>query len=114
MFGLIQSGAVPLKQDGTLDLDTAYTRAIRANDEVYELYKEEEAEKAQQQALKEQKAKQDKLNKSRAAGVSLKSAAPTGSLNGAQLKAKGVPGAVIGAIARSKGAGPGQKNYRGK
>lgn len=29
----------------------------------------------------------------------------------AQLKAKGVPGAVIGEIARSKGAAPGQKNY---
>ena len=29
----------------------------------------------------------------------------------AQLKAKGVPGAVIGAIARSKGAAPGQPNY---
>lgn len=32
----------------------------------------------------------------------------------AQLKAKGVPQAVIGAIARSKGAAPGQKNYHGK
>lgn len=31
----------------------------------------------------------------------------------AQLKAKGVPGAVIGAIARSKGAAPGQANYHG-
>lgn len=31
----------------------------------------------------------------------------------AQLKAKGVPGSVIGAIARSKGAAPGQKNYHG-
>jgi hypothetical protein len=31
----------------------------------------------------------------------------------AQLKAQGVPGAVIGAIARSKGAAPGQKNYKG-
>lgn len=31
----------------------------------------------------------------------------------AQLKAQGVPGAVIGAIARSKGAAPGQKNYHG-
>lgn len=31
----------------------------------------------------------------------------------AQLKAKGVPGAVIGAIARSKGAAPGQSNYKG-
>lgn len=29
----------------------------------------------------------------------------------AQLKAQGVPGAVIGAIARSKQAAPGQKNY---
>lgn len=34
----------------------------------------------------------------------------------AQLKAQGVPGGVIGAIARSKGAAPGQKNFhkRGK
>lgn len=32
----------------------------------------------------------------------------------AQLKAQGVPGAVIGAIARRKGAAPGQKNYHGK
>lgn len=29
----------------------------------------------------------------------------------AQLKAQGVPGGVIGAIARSKGAAPGQKNF---
>jgi hypothetical protein len=32
----------------------------------------------------------------------------------AQLKAKGVPDAVIGAIARRKKAAPGQKNYHGK
>lgn len=32
----------------------------------------------------------------------------------AQLKAKGVPEAVIGSIARSKGAAPGQKNYHGR
>ena len=32
----------------------------------------------------------------------------------AQLRAKGVPGAVIGAIARRKGAAPGQKNYHGE
>lgn len=32
----------------------------------------------------------------------------------AQLKAKGVPKAVIGMIARKKGAAPGQKNYHGK
>jgi hypothetical protein len=31
----------------------------------------------------------------------------------AQMKAKGVPQAVIGAIARQKGAAPGQKNYHG-
>lgn len=31
----------------------------------------------------------------------------------AQLKAQGVPGAVIGAIARSKGAAPGGPNFRG-
>jgi len=32
----------------------------------------------------------------------------------AQLKAKGVPGGVIGAIARRKQAAPGQANYHGK
>lgn len=32
----------------------------------------------------------------------------------AQLKAKGVPGAVIRAIARKKQAAPGQKNYHSK
>jgi len=32
----------------------------------------------------------------------------------AQLRAKGVPEGVIGAIARSKGAAPGQRNYHGK
>jgi hypothetical protein len=32
----------------------------------------------------------------------------------AQLKAKGVPGAVIGAIAREKGAAPGMKHFHGK
>jgi hypothetical protein len=31
----------------------------------------------------------------------------------AQLKAQGVPGGVIGEIARSKGAAPGQRNYHG-
>jgi hypothetical protein len=32
----------------------------------------------------------------------------------AQLKAKGVPQAVIGAIARKKGAAPGGPNFHGK
>lgn len=32
----------------------------------------------------------------------------------AQLKAQGVPGGVIGAIARKKQAAPGQKNYHGE
>lgn len=32
----------------------------------------------------------------------------------AQLKSQGVPGGVIGEIARKKGAAPGQKNYHGK
>lgn len=32
----------------------------------------------------------------------------------AQMKAKGVPGGVIGAIARREGAAPGGPNYHGK
>ena len=32
----------------------------------------------------------------------------------AQMKAAGVPGGVIGAIARREGAAPGGKNYHGK
>jgi hypothetical protein len=31
----------------------------------------------------------------------------------AQLKAQGVPGGVIGALARKAGAAPGQRNYHG-
>ena len=31
----------------------------------------------------------------------------------AQMKAAGVPGGVIGEIARKEGAAPGQKNYHG-
>jgi len=31
----------------------------------------------------------------------------------AQLKAQGVPGGVIGAIARRKGAAPGMRNFHG-
>jgi hypothetical protein len=31
----------------------------------------------------------------------------------AQLKARGVPGGVIGALARKASAAPGQKNYHG-
>jgi hypothetical protein len=31
----------------------------------------------------------------------------------AQLRAKGVPGGVIGEIARKKQAAPGQRNYKG-
>lgn len=32
----------------------------------------------------------------------------------AQLKAQGVPGGVIGELARKAGAAPGMKNYHGK
>ena len=32
----------------------------------------------------------------------------------AQMKAQGVPGAVVGAIARREGAAPGGPNYHGK
>jgi hypothetical protein len=32
----------------------------------------------------------------------------------AQMKARGVPGGVIGAIARREHAAPGQRNYHGK
>jgi hypothetical protein len=42
-----------------------------------------------------------------------KSNAPGEGGRAAQLKAKGVPGGVIGAIARSKGEAPGQKGFHG-
>jgi hypothetical protein len=42
-----------------------------------------------------------------------KSNALGGGGRAAQLKAQGVPGGVIGNIARSKGAAPGGPNYRG-
>lgn len=42
-----------------------------------------------------------------------KSNAPGMGGRAAQLKAKGVPGGVIGAIARSKGMAPGQSGFHG-
>jgi hypothetical protein len=62
--------------------------------------------------------------KLRQAAVSLKGVRDTGSYDGksntlghggraAQLKAKGVPGGVIGMLARKAKAAPGQANYHG-
>lgn len=88
MFSLIQTGIVPLLPNGNIDLDAAYDRAVRANPETYEIFKEEEAEKARQEAIKKQAAEKARIAKARQAGSSLKTSAPTGNLNGSTIKAK--------------------------
>lgn len=81
MVALIQGGAVPLTADGSLDLDTAYDMAIRANPEVRQLLEAEATKKAREDAAAKARAakanKQQQLSKARAAGGSLKPGAPS-------------------------------------
>jgi hypothetical protein len=88
MGQLITSGIVPLKETGEVDLDSAYERAIRLNDNVSAQIKQEAEAKAKQEA--EEKARSsaaaaaDRVARSRRAGAGLKPAAP--SINPAQAR----------------------------
>jgi len=80
MYGLLNSGAIPLK-DGALDLDSAYNQAVYANPEVRELVMQEEAN---QKAAKEEQKRKDaelvrlkKLNAAKKAST-LSNRAPSG------------------------------------
>ena len=83
MRNLIASGVVPLKADGTIDLDRAYDVACRANDEIHQQMlaeelarKELEITKKNNQQNATQKAADD-LARAKRANVSIKSSAPT-------------------------------------
>lgn len=86
MVGLLQSGAIPLK-NGQLDLDAAYNKAVRMDDEVWETIQQEkqdaEAEKAKETAAK----KQAEVAKAKKASASIRPSAPTGNLNGSRTPA---------------------------
>lgn len=76
MTVLLQSQEVPLKEDGTLDFDTAYEQACNSHPEVRALLEQEAAE-TRKQALADKKRKQQaQVDKAKAASVSIKPAAP--------------------------------------
>lgn len=87
MGSLLQSGTIPLK-NGNLDLDTAYDKAIRLDDEIWKEIQAKEAKDAEDKRRAEAKKKADAIQKAKAASVSIKSGAPSGgngkSLNGSR------------------------------
>lgn len=87
MYRLIESGAVPPLQNGDIDLDTAYNKAIRLNEQVWDsIQLEQQAKKDEEariQAEKEAKAKAEQLRKAQRMNVAVKSAAPSMRVNSA-------------------------------
>lgn len=79
--GLLQSGAIPLKPDGSLDLDKAYQSACYADPEIRDILAKETKEKednAKKEAAAEtEKKRLAKLNKAKQANLSIKPSAPT-------------------------------------
>ena len=108
MGQLLQSGIVGLKADGSVDLDTAYDRAIKLHPEVSALIQQEAAEKASKEAsdkaAKDAKERVEKLARSRRAGAGLKPAAPSMSsdqslrLNGSKGKSSSVRDSIKAAL----------------
>lgn len=88
MHGLITSGAVPPKANGELDLDTAYAKAIRMDDELWETVQSEKQEAQAAEKAKVDAKKRADAEKARKAGSSLRPSAPAatngGSLNGSR------------------------------
>lgn len=82
MYKLIDSGTVPLKADGSVDLDQAYEAACKLHPGVAEniaLEKEKEAASAaEEKKAKEAKARAQQLARARTAGVGLRPNAPAG------------------------------------
>lgn len=80
MFSLLSSNTIPLKADGSLDLDEAYNRSIKAHPETSDTVIEEEATKKAEavrlEAEKKAKDQADKVAKAKAASSSIKVGAP--------------------------------------
>lgn len=87
MFGLLQSGSIPLK-NGEIDLDAAYNKAIRTDDEIWNTIQEEKEEAKQAEAAKVVAKKAADIAKAKKAAVSIRPTAPTGNLNGAKASGK--------------------------
>jgi hypothetical protein len=93
MAQFIQSGVVPFRTDGTVDLDRAYDMAVWANPEIRsqvqqaDLIKREAEAKAKQEALV--KARQDQADKARSKAVSAVTSAPGGEPSKKQQSGKG-------------------------
>ncbi len=86
MAKMIETGIVPLKADGQVDLDTAYERAIYFNPEVRAKVLAEQQQANQQVQQKTEQAattaQQTQVNRARKASVSLPASTTPGAANG--------------------------------
>lgn len=82
MGQLLQSGIVGLKADGSVDLDSAYEKAIKLDPDVVALIQQEAATKsakeAEEKATREAKEKAEKLTRARKAGSGLRPSPASG------------------------------------
>lgn len=96
MAALIQSGMIPLKADGTVDLDTAYERAIYYNPAVRAkvLAKQQQADTTVQEQTTQAAttARQAQVQKARKAAVSLPTTNAPGTNNGGVRTQQRKPG----------------------
>jgi hypothetical protein len=92
MAQLIQSGIIPLKADGQVDLDTAYERAIYFNPDVRAkvLAKQTQANQQVQQEAQQaaQTAREAQVGKARKAAVSIPASQTPGAANGRDASGK--------------------------
>lgn len=111
MRSILASGVLPLK-NGQLDLDAAYEKAIRLDDELFRQIEEEriakEAEQKAKDLAKKELQKQHNLQSKRNAAASLKPGAPSpgtsSSLNGSKPKKKmSVRDSIIAAMSEVRG-----------
>lgn len=86
MYGLVTSGAVPPTADGNVDLDKAYDKAIRMDDDIWETIQSEKQEAKQLEANEVAAKKKAEVEKARKAGSSIRPSAPTGNLNGSRAQ----------------------------
>lgn len=104
MHGLLSSGVIPAK-NGELDLDAAYVKAIRMDDDLYEQYKQEEIEARNKKAEAKKSAEAAKnkqtVEKARIAGSGLKSQPTKSTANSTTKPNKAQNESVRDSIART-------------
>lgn len=85
MHALLSNGSIPTRDDGELDLDEAYHRAVRSDPELYDQIRQEELDKQREEleqvrsVRKDDTRKRTEAERARKANVSIKPTAPINS-----------------------------------